>query len=169
MSTYYMKQKIGFNDKYIIYDAKQEEVFIIEGDKRTVSLDRFFGNIFSLGHKLRINDLKGNTLFIVKRKPGFIWKDYEIIDFNKNKSALIRQKRNIFLPKMSIEIEGDNYLINGDIMARNFTISKDKSLMVQVSKKILSLGDIYEIMTYNNENDALILAIVVAIDNCYHN
>lgn len=168
MSVYYIKQKISFKDKYLVYDINKDPILQIIGDSATVTLDRFFGNIFSVGHILHINNLKGNTEFILKKKPGFIWKKYEVINDSNNTIAFIKQNTNLLIPKMHISSKYGDYLINGDMLGKNFTIFKDALEVAKISKKLLSFGDTYEISIYEKDTEKIIIAAVIAMDNCYH-
>ncbi len=167
MNIYYIKQKLSLKDNYMIYDINDEPVLQVIGSSFTVTFERIFGNMFSIGHVLQVNDLKGEKQFIIKRKPGFIWKKYDItID---NDTICINQDKNLLIPKMHVKTQYNNYLISGDIFGKNFSIVKDNIKIAQISKKILSLRDIYEISVYEDNADKLAIAILIAIDSCYHN
>jgi uncharacterized protein YxjI len=169
MNVYYLKQKISFKDKYLVYDINEEPVLQVIGDSNTVTLDRIFGNIFSIGHTLHINNLKGKTELRLKRKLGVIWKKYDVINESNTTIAFIKQNKNLLIPKMYISSKYGDYLINGDVLGKNFTIIKDKVTVAKISKKLLSFGDTYKICVYENDTDKIIIAAVIAMDNCYHN
>ena len=167
MNIYYVKQKLSLTDNYMIYDIDEKPVLQVIGSSSTVTFERIFGNMFSIGHILQVNNLKGEKQFIIKRKPGFIWKKYEIII--DNDTICISQDKNLLIPKMHVKTQYNNYLINGDIFGKNFSILKDNIKIAQISKKFLSLRDIYEISVYEDYEDKLAIAILIAIDSCYHN
>lgn len=167
MNTYYIKQKLSLKDKYLIYDINEKPILQVIGSSSTVTFERIFGNLFSIGHVLQVNNLQGEKQFIIKRKPGFLWKKYDII--LKDVTISINQNKNLLIPKMHINTQSNNYLINGDIIGKNFSITKDGTKIAQISKKFLSLRDIYEICIYDENANELALAILIAMDNCYHN
>lgn len=169
MSIYYIKQRIvTIKDKYIIYDINKEPILEITGSSFTGIFDRFLGNVFSIGHALYINSLKGKTEFILKKKVGFIWSKYDMVD-NNNIIASMRRGKSLLVPKMNVNSEFGDYLITGDVLGEKFSIVKNKIEVAEVSKKRLSFGDSYKICVYENDTDKLIIAMVLAIDNCYHN
>jgi len=167
MNIYYIKQKLSLKDKYLVYDVNDKPVLQVVGSSLTVSFERIFGNIFSIGHVLQVNNLQGEKEFLIKRKAGFIWKKYDVII--NNEIISINQNKNFFIPKMHINTQCNNYLINGDILGKKFSILKDNVEIAHVSKKLLSLNDIYEVCVYEKDADKLAIAILIVIDNCYHN
>ncbi|MBU3251562.1 LURP-one-related family protein [Clostridium algidicarnis] len=167
MNIYYIKQKLSLKDKYMIYDINEKPVLQVTGSSLTVTFERIFGSLFSIGHILQVNNLEGEKQFIIKRKPGFLWKRYDIII--EGDTISVNQNKNLFVPKMYINARCSNCLIKGDILAKNFSITKDGVEIAQISKKTLSLQDIYEICVYEDHEDKLAIAILIAMDNCYHN
>ncbi len=167
MNTYYVKQKLSLNDKYLIYDINEKPVLQVIGSSSTVTFERIFGNLFSIGHTLQVNNLQGEKQFVIKRKPGFLWKKYDIIIDDDTISVI--QNKNLLIPKIHIDTQSNSYLINGDIFCKNFSIIKDGIKIAQISKKFLSLRDVYEICVYEDNADKLALSILIVMDNCYHN
>ncbi|MEG2017704.1 MAG: LURP-one-related family protein [Clostridium sp.] len=63
----------------------------------------------------------------------------------------------------------DKYLIDGDLMARNFTISKNHLKIAQVNKVMFSFKDSYKIDIFEDKDELLCLSLLIAIDNSIHN
>lgn len=168
MNMYYLNQKIDvIKDKYIVSDINKQPIFNIIGNSSTGTVDRIFGNFFSIGHTLYINNIDGEEKFIIKKKPGFIWSNYDML-IDNNISASIHQDKSWLKPKFSVNSQYGKYTISGDSFAKHFTVNEDGNMVAKFDKKTLSLTDTYEICVYDPDVDNLIIAIVIAIDNSIH-
>ncbi len=169
MDIYYLNQKIDItNGKYLVSDVNKQPILQVVESSLTGTLDRMFGNIFSIGHTLHINNLEGEEQVTLKKKVGFIWSYYDVV-INNNISASIQQNKDWFKPRFSIDSQYGTYTISGDIFAKHFTLIKDECAVAKVNKKSLSFTDSYEICVYEPDKYKLIIAIVLAIDNSVHN
>ena len=61
-----------------------------------------------------------------------------------------------------------NLNISGDIFAHNFSISLRGRTIARVSKRYLSLSDSYKLEIYDDANHAFIVALVIVLDQIYH-
>ncbi len=158
MKTYYIKQKISLSDKYYVYDANNEPYLeIISNNKLLTIIDRLLGSIFTFGNKLTI-----------KKKVRFLKNEYDL--YNKeNKIASLKQHIISIKPKISIIANNDNYLINGDLMARSFTISKNNIDVAQINKSMFNFKDSYKIDIFEEKDELICLSLLIAIDNSINN
>jgi uncharacterized protein YxjI len=169
MNTYYINQKIlSLQDRYYIYDENQQPILQIIGNTLGGNLDKFFGSFFSIGYDIHINNLDGEEIFLIKKKKGFIWENYDIFIYG-SKCASIHREKDWFKAKFNINSVYGNYTFSGNSLARNFTILKDGKVVAKIQKKTLSIKDAYELCVYEEDKFQLFIASVIAIDNACHN
>lgn len=168
MKTYYIVQKlISLNEKYYIYDINNEPYLEVISNGFISYLDNIFGSIFSLGHKLYIKNLDGSEFVIIKKRAGFLLEKYDIF-CGERSIASIKQHMSALKPKISITTEKDNYMVSGDIMGRDFIISRNEVTVAKVKKTAFNIQDKYKIDIFEEGNDELFISTVIAIDNSMH-
>ena len=169
MKTYYIKRKISLSDKYYVYDANNEPYLeIISNNKLLTIIDRLLGSIFTLGNKFYVKYPDGKELITIKKKVRFLKNEYDL--YNKeNKIASLKQHIISIKPKISIIANNDNYLINGDLMARSFTISKNNIDVAQINKSMFNFKDSYKIDIFEEKDELICLSLLIAIDNSINN
>jgi uncharacterized protein YxjI len=149
--------------------------------------------MISLGEDFSIEDESGRKAFEVDGKVMRIRETFELKDPNgkvvatiRGKLVTIRPKMNIlrddevvatitkalFAPfgdKFKVEIAGGEDLrIDGNIFDHEYTIERDGKAVGQVSKRWFTFTDTYGIDVAAGEDDALMLAIAVALDEMAH-
>lgn len=145
----YVKQKfLSLNASFNIWDENNQEKYNVEG--KLISLGRQF-TIYKKGEKIA---------FIAQEILNFFPKFNIYIE--DEKIASIQKKFSLFNP--IYEIENLNWVINGDIFAHEYTISKENKIIASISKKYLKLTDTYEIDINNEEDEIMVLAVVITID-----
>lgn len=169
MTVYSIEQEVfSTKDKYLVYDTDREQILEIIGERSTGGFDRFFGNFFSIGYKLYAKNLEGELQFVLNKKRGFIWKNYDVSIAN-NINVSICEEKNWFKFRLTVNSEYGTYIINGDMFAKYFTINKDGNVVAKVKRNSLSFGDTYEVCVYEEDRYKLFIAITIVIDNCNHN
>ena len=134
--------------------------------------DRAFkvdGKALRMRDTLVLQDDSGGDLFKVQRKALHVRDTMEIEHDGAVaatvKKALIHAVRDRF----SIEVEGGKDLeAKGNIVDHEYQIERDGDRVVEVSKRWFRVRDTYGIEIAPGEEDALILAIVVCIDQMSH-
>jgi len=94
----------------------------------------------------------------------------EIEDANGNqiatvKKALITPLRERWVAKIG---DGPDLDIQGNVLDHEYTIESGRNKIAEVSKRWFRLSDIYGVEIESGQNDALVLAITVAIDEIAH-
>lgn len=168
MKVYYINQKtLSISDKYYIYDVNMQPFFEVTSNKLSSLWDCLLGNIISIGHTLNIKELGGNSSLVIKKKVGFFGQNYEI--YNKNeKLASIHIQLKSFTPKVSIDSNKNHYLLKEDIFATTFSIYNKEMETATIKKNLLSMKDKYKVEIFDEANELLFLAIVLILDNTYH-
>lgn len=153
---YQIKEKIfSFGDNFSIKDEFGNEVFFVKG------------KVFSLGNKLRIEDLNGNEIVYIEQKLMKLLPEYNIYLFDRY-AARVKKEFSFFKPKFFIESDMGHYSMEGDFLARNFQILKNDIPIAVVSKEFFSFSDTYGVDISDNENQAFILALIIVIDQVFH-
>jgi uncharacterized protein YxjI len=149
--------------------------------------------LFSLGEDFTIEDASGNPAFEVDGKVMTIRETFELKDMRGNVVATVRGKLLSVRAKMDILRDGDvvatitkalfapfrdkfkvdladggELRIDGSILDHEYTIRRDDSVAAQISKQWFTIRDTYGIDVAAGEDDALILAMAVALDEMAH-
>jgi uncharacterized protein YxjI len=158
MNHYYLKQRIfSIVDNYTIFDGFQNPLYHIQG------------MFLSLPKRHEITDAKtGQLLYTLKRPILSLLPRFELIDATDNTVAVVQKMFTFFVSRIEISSDYGEYSVYGDILAHDFRIEKDGHVVVEVHKKWLSWGDVYEIDVDDNQNQEFLLAMIVAIDQAMH-
>jgi uncharacterized protein YxjI len=127
------------------------------------------GKALRLRDTLILQDPSGRELFKVQKKTLHV-RDTMNIERDGDtaatvKKALIHAVRDRF----SIDVEGGEDLeAKGNIVDHEYKIERDGAQVAEVSKRWFRVRETYGIEIAAGENDALILAVVVCIDQMSH-
>ena len=149
--------------------------------------------LISIGEDFEIEDERGNPVYKVDGKVLRIRETFVIEDMQGNEVATIREKKlalrdsmNIlrggetiatirkawftpFRDKFEIDVRGGQDLVaQGNILDHEYEIRRGGEQVAHVSKRWLTLRDTYGIEVAPGQDDGLILAIAVAIDEMAH-
>ncbi len=157
MKHFYMKQKVfSFRDRYKIFDEEQNVVFHCEG------------KLFSLSRKMKmIEDATDQAIYHFRKRIISFLPVYYLYDSTEKQVAVIK-RRFSFRPKVEIESDFGNYMIDGDYFGHNFTLFEDEKEVASVTKKWVSWGDSYEIAIQNESKSQFLVALIILIDRIFH-
>ncbi len=153
-TRYQMREKVfAIGDDFWIENGDGQRVFKVNGKALRVR------STFIL------EDDSGQELFKIQEKELRIRDTMEVErdghTVAKIKKALITPLRDRF----SIELEDDGELsAKGNIVEHEFEIERDGDTIAKVSKRWFRVRDTYGIEIRPGQNDALILAVTVCID-----
>lgn len=153
---YLIKEKIfSFADRFIINDESGYPHYEV------------VGKIFSIGNKLDMCDMQGNSILYIEQKvfrflPEYtIYKDGIIV-------GRINKEFTLFRSKFSIDSKYGNFSIDGDVFQHDFNILKNGRPIAWISKKWISFSDTYSIDIVDEEDHAFILSMVIVLDQIFH-
>lgn len=153
---YQINQKIlSFGDDFIIRDEYGSERYHVKG------------KIFALGDKLRIYDENGFERAYIEQKLFRLLPEYSIY-IGGQYAAKVKKEFTFFRPKFNIESMAGHYSIDGDFFGYDFRISKGERVVAVISKRFFAFRDSYGVEIVDDENQALILAFVIIIDQVIH-
>jgi uncharacterized protein YxjI len=156
---YQMREKlVSFGDDFWIENDRGERVFKVNGKmmrvRGTLEFENTEGKVeaqiqermLRAKDSMAIEDGKGHKVSEVKR-------------------ALITPIRERWVVKIA---DGPDLEVKGDLLAHEYRIGDGKQKVAKVSKKWFRIRDSYGVQIEPNQNDAVILAVTVAIDAMVH-
>lgn len=151
-----VKQRIfSLADNFDIRDESGQAHYIIEG------------KLFSLGKKLNIYDMDRNHLIFIEEKIFKILPEYFLYQ-GEEMVAKVKRQLTFFKPRVDINSIYGDFTIKGSVLAYSFYIEKDGRVVAQISKGLLTLSDTYTVSIGDDENQDFLLALVIVIDQIFH-
>ena len=146
----YLKQKVfSLKDKFHIYDAQQNELFYAESE------------FFTFGKKLHLMNNAGEEVSFIHQKVMSFLPRYFI---NVNGEDVAEVVKKFTFIKQKYEINGLGWIVDGNFMAHEYTITKDGAPIATISKQWLTWGDTYEINIAEDKDTVNVLSVVLVID-----
>ena len=153
-TQYRMREKMfSIGDDFWIETADGERAFKVDGKALRIR-DTFV-----------VTSASGEELYTIQEKKLHIRDTMEVERGGKTvatiKKALISPLRD----RYSIEVEdGDDMEAKGNIVDHEYKIERDGDKVAEVSKRWFRIRDTYGIEIADDQNDALIVAVAVCID-----
>jgi uncharacterized protein YxjI len=141
--------------------------------------------VFSLSGKFTVKDQQEKDVYYVEGSFMKIPKTFSIMDTTRNEVALITKKVFSFLPKFFVEVNGREVLmikkefsffkarytidaagieVHGNWWDMDFQVFQHGEVVGKVSKEWFTWGDSYRVQILDEEMEAIVIALVVAID-----
>ena len=149
-----MREKLfAIGDDFWIENEAGERVFKVDG------------KALRIRDTLIIEDSSGTELFKVQEKKLHI---RDTMDIERDEQTVARVKKALVTPlrdRFSIDVEGgDDMEAKGNIVDHEYKIERSGNKVAEVSKRWFRIRDTYGIEISPGQDDALILAITVCID-----
>jgi uncharacterized protein YxjI len=152
----------------------REKLFTVGDDFwiETEAGDRMFkvdGKALRARDTLILQDPSGTELFKVQQKALRV-RDTMHIEHDSDTVATVKKALvHVVRDRFSIEVHGGTDLeAKGNIVDHEYKIEHDGDHVAEVSKRWFRVRDTYGIEIASGENDALLLAVVVCIDQMSH-
>ncbi len=150
--TMHQKVKLGL---------EQYEVF--EGSTLKYTVKK---KLLAAGADFDILDAAGNKVGLVDQKVLNMVKTFDIT-LNGQKCGTVKKKFPAITKDMNYDARG--WKLDGDAVGVNFKFTDAaKTVYATVKKKIIALGDTYEISVVNAEDELLVVALTVILDEAFH-
>lgn len=141
--------------------------------------------VFSLSEKFTVKNQQEQDVYYVEGSFMRIPKTFSIMNTADEEVALITKKVFSFLPKFFVEVGGREVLtikkefsflkarytidsadieVRGNWWDMDFQVIQRGAVIGEVNKKWFTWGDSYSVQVLKEEMEAIIIAIVVAID-----
>jgi len=156
---YLIREKLlSFGDDFRIQDADGRDVFFVDGRAFTL-----------LREKLVFKDMSGSELAFIREKLISLRKAYEIHRDGQHVATVRKDLFNLFRCHFTVDVPGpDDYEAQGSFLDHDYRFSRGGRVVAEVSKKWLTIRDTYAVDVVDNEDDILILASAVVIDQICH-
>ena len=136
-----------------VKDTNGNDVFVVKG------------KIFSFTRKKFLNDLDGNTKYVIRNK---FWRLFTyrafVLDSQENVKAELRRKIFSLHDRYFVTSDLGNIEIVGNIFQFNYRILLDGREIGHVARKV-SLRDSFVLTAEDGFDTAFLVALVIAIDN----
>ena len=148
---YYIREKlISLHHRFYVYDEDGNQAYEISS------------KMISIGDKTTLYDMKGGKHAYIEQRILHLMPHYDI--YLEDHLACSINKR-IRLLKNDYGLS-NGYRVDGNILALNFTIiDSHGKKMGSIKRKLISIGDRYEITIFDHQQELLALAILIAIAN----
>ena len=158
MARYKMRQRlISIGEDFVIEDDKGKPVYKVDG------------KILVIRETFVIEDLQGHEVATIREKKLALRDSMKILRGGKTIATVRKAWLTPFRDRFDIEVEGGEELqARGDLLDHDYQIHRERETVAQVSKRWFTLRDTYGIDVAEGEDDALMLAIAVAIDEMAH-
>jgi uncharacterized protein YxjI len=154
-----MRQKlIAFGDDFFIENEAGQRVFKVDG------------KVLRVRDTLKFKDMQGNTLCQIQERMLRVKDVMAIEDGGGNKVAEV--KKALITPlrdRWTVKIRGGPDMdVQGNILDHEYEIKEGRRKVAQVSKKWFRVRDTYGVEVAPDQEDVVILAVTVALDNMAH-
>jgi len=158
-SRYQMREKlVSIGDDFWIENDRGEKVFKVDGKALRVRQTLIF------------EDRSGKELAKIQERMLRIKDSMEVEGPGGNQMAMV--KKALITPlreRWTVKIKGGPDLeVQGNILDHQYTIGEGRDKVAEVSKKWFRVRDTYGVEIEPGQNDILILAVTVCIDQMSH-
>jgi uncharacterized protein YxjI len=155
---YKMREKlISIGDDFWIENERGERVYRVDG------------KALRLQEKLIFEDAQGQPLLKIKHKVMTIKDTTEIEDASGQTVAVVKQALLTLRARFKVDVTGGADLdVEGNLINHEYEIRAGHEKVAQVSKKLLHVRDSYGIAIEPGQNDILLIAVAVCIDQMAH-
>jgi uncharacterized protein YxjI len=156
---YQMRQKmVSIGDDFWIENDRGEKVYKVDGKALRVR------------QTLVLEDAHGGELYKIQERMLRVKDSMEVEDARGQQVAMV--KKALITPireRWTVKVKGGPDLeVQGNILDHEYTIGEGRDRIAEVSKKWFRLRDTYGVEIDPGQDDALILAVAVCIDEMAH-
>lgn len=158
MPRYRMRQRlISIGEDYTIEDDGGRPVYRVDG------------KVLRIRETFVIEDMGGREVATIREKKLAIRDSMKILRDGKTIATVKKALISPFTDRFDVEVEGGADLkVKGDLLDHDYEIRRDGDTVATVSKRWFTIRDTYGIDIAPGQDDALILAVAVALDEMAH-
>lgn len=155
---YVLQQKLlSWGDDYYIRDDAGNDVYFVDG------------KAFSIGNQLSFQDLAGNELAYIKQKVLSWAKTYEISRGGELVAVVKKELFTFVHHRFTVDVPGpDDLEAEGNFTDHEYQFRRAGGVVATVSKQWFTLRDTYGIEIDDSEDQVLLLACAVVVDEACH-
>ena len=160
MNRYQMREKlVSIGDDFWIENAQGQKTFKVDGKALRVRDTLYF------------RDTHGNELCKIQERKVRVKDSMEVEDAHGHQVAMV--KKALVTPvrdRFTVKIKGGPDLdVKGNILDHEYSIGEGHHKVAEVSKKWFRVRDSYGVEIEPGQEDIVILAVTVCIDQMAHN
>lgn len=122
--------------------------------------------VLAAGADFDIFDASGSKVALVDQKVLNMVKTFDI-SINGQKCGTVKKKFPALTKDMNYDARG--WKLDGDALGMNFKFTDaSQNVYATVKKKVLAVGDTYEITVSDPADELLVVALTVVIDEAFH-
>jgi len=158
-NRYMMREKlVSIGNDFWIEDAHGKKAFKVDGKAMRVR------------KTLKFEDAHGKEVYKIQERKARVRDSMEVEDANGKRVAMVKKK--MITPvrdRFTVSIKGGPDLdVKGNIVDHHYTIGEGRDKVAEASKKWFRVRDSYGVEVEEGQDDLLILAITVCIDQMAH-
>ena len=155
---YVMRQKLwAWGNDFTVKDDQGRDHFFVDG------------KAFSLGDQLSFQDMQGNELAYIKQKLFHLSPTYEIWRDGRLAAVVQRELFSFLHHRFTVDVPGpDDLEATGSLTDHEYEFRRGERVVATVSKRWFTLRDTYGIDIDDDEDQVLLLACAVVIDEACH-
>ena len=159
-NRYQMREKLAsFGDDFWIENSAGERTYKVDGKAVRVR------------DTLNFEDAHGNVLCKIQERKARVKDSMEVEDANGNQVAMV--KKAVVSPvrdRFTVKIKnGPDLEVKGNILDHEYTIGEGRDKVAEASKKWFRVRDSYGVEIDPGQDDIVILAVTVCIDQMSNN
>ncbi|MBB4637015.1 LURP-one-related/scramblase family protein [Longimicrobium terrae] len=158
MARYKMRQHLlSIGEDFTIEDESGRAVYKVDG------------KVLTIRETFEITDMHGREVATVREKKLAIRDSMKILRGGETLATVKKALISPFRDRFSVDVEGgDDLDIEGSLMDHEYTIRRGEDVVARVSKSWFSLRDTYGIDIAAGQDEGLVLAVAVALDEMVH-
>lgn len=150
MKQLYIKQKVfSLSGKFTVKDQEENDVYYVEGSFMQIP------KTFTI-----MNTMRDEVAHITKKTFSLLPKFF--VEVNGQERLTIQKEFSLF--KARYTIDGTGIDVQGNWWDMDFQVLRHGEVVGQVNKEWFTWGDSYKVEILDEEMEAIVIAIVVAID-----
>lgn len=124
------------------------------------------GKIFSPTRKKILCDINGKKLFVIRNKFWHFFRKSAFI-YNENGEKILKLTKKVWSNRFIVETYDAAIDVDGDWTGWNLEVLRDGVVIGSITRRFTIVRDAFRVETVADEDNALLTAIVVAIDNIF--
>lgn len=154
MKKYYFKEKFfKITDHYPILDEDGRKAFFVDQKFKF------------LGYEAAVSDSTNKTIFTINRKLISFLPVYEINFKDSKKKMTIKSNISLFRKSIDVISESGKINVKGNLWDYEFKAYFKGDLIGEVSKKLLSFTDQYQLKVYEEDFTEELIALCLYLNN----
>ncbi len=122
--------------------------------------------VIAVGADFDVFDAVGNKIGLIDQKVANLVKTYDI-SIQGQPCGTIKKKFPALTKDMNYDARG--WKLDGDALGMNFKfIDSAKNVYATVKKKLIAIGDTYEIEVMNPDDELIVVMLTVILDEAFH-